>query len=189
MVKKIHTMKKILFLFLFPFLGFSQTIISNKVDEFTKTKFIETNIKKGKRVNESDNIIQDKGSIYFQLIYSESKEKSIYTFNTLLLLKDELGCFVEGNSRLLFLLENDKTIECTQISTTDCKSAQAVNFILTTDLTNFSEQDKNFEELCMNKIKKIRLYGNKHYQDYQIKEEAKEYIQNHFLLLKSEINK
>lgn len=182
-------MKKILVLIFFPFLGYSQSIISNTVDEFTKTKFIETNIKKGKRINESDNIIQDKGSIYFQLIYSESKDKSIYSFNTLLLLKDDLGCFVEGNSRLIFLLENDKPIECLQISKTECNSTQSANFVLTTDINNFSDQEKNFEELCLNKIKKIRLYGNKHFQDYLIKEEAKEYIQNHFTLLKSEINK
>ncbi|MGQ7945047.1 hypothetical protein [Flavobacterium sp. WC2509] len=183
-------MKKITLLLLISFSGFSQSIIKNKIDEFTKVRYIETNITKEKRLKEIDNISQDKGSVYFNLSYIESEKLSIFLFNILLYSNYDLGCFSKYDGKIIFLLENGKTIEGKQFSDTSCeKTGNTIKYTLATSSDSISTQFENFDILSKEKISKIRIYGSKFFQDFIIKEDAKEYIKGHFLILKDEINK
>lgn len=182
---------KYMLLFLFISVSInSQSIITNNVDEFTKVKFIETNITKEKRIKEIDNITVDNGSMYFNLSYFQSDQSSIFLFNILLYSKNDLGCFSKYDGKIIFLLENGKTIEGKQFSETSCeKTGNTIKYGLAKSDEIATQQFENFETLSKERISKIRIYGSKFYQDFTIKEEAKDYIKNHFILLNDEVKK
>lgn len=183
-------MKKIILLLLISFSGHSQSIIRNEVDEFTKIRVIETNITKEKRLKTIDNISQDKGNVYFNLSYVEADTLKMIFFNVLIYSNSDLGCFSKYDGKIMFLLENGKTIEGKQISDTSCEaSGNSIKYGLATSKDLSDVQFDNFETLSKEKITKIRIYGTKYFQDFTIKEDAKEYIKNHFLILKAEIDK
>lgn len=134
-----------------------------KVDEFTKTKTIQTERWSRFGQNELGNILNanliciSDGVIAISIIFT-----------------GDLGCLSENRSRLLVKLANDEIVEFTQITQTDCSKTPTATFIpLSSDqLKTVNNQDEilaiieeNIELLMKFNWVTIRLHGSRFYTD------------------------
>lgn len=189
-ITKIYKMKKLLFLLLYPFMLFSQNIESNKIDEFTGDYTVMTSPQKGKRFKFSDAISTD-NNIFLFTGYTLSKKTNyeMYIINISMRIDNNMTCLSKGD-KMILLLEDESKIECINFNQTDC-SGTIVNgtYGTTPDANLPAIMPGNFYLLSLKKIKKIRIYTSDSYRDFEIKEEEKEWVRNHFEIIYSEVEK
>jgi len=171
-------MKKILFLLLISFSAFSQKIIYNRIDEFSKNQEVKIKFICDSINNEldSENIIQSKEDYYekafLDINFIKSKKTNIkkYYLNLHFYLT-QIGCLSQYNGKITILTDNKTKIDLKQISNTDCDSAPNANYLISLN---------QIKQLTLEKIYKIRIYSTDGYQDISIGENKKKCLMNLF---------
>jgi len=193
-------MKNLMFIaFLVPFWCFGQVeILSNTIDDFTKTQMISTKGWKKDVPVKSEFINSDKNSnVSFFITYNKKKEgNEVYYFKIYFMNnKFDFGCMSENSGKILFLFNDDTTIEGTNRADTNCKeSIYNASFLLCPKdkLTGglfYGIQEESIAKLSLVGVKKIRVTFSKGYIDYDIKEEKQFIFAQHLKAIKEELNK
>lgn len=165
------------------------TLESTKnVDDFTKTTKIDVvpkgEILKGKKVTKQTAYLEAQKTIYEAaaigtMTYFKNKDgNELYYLN--IAKSVDLGCMSQYDGKAMLMFEDEEVIEIKQISETDCGDFVNVRYILVskevydgttteTGMTNFlNAQNKTLQLLETKKLKKIRIYGSKYYDDIEI---------------------
>lgn len=174
---------------------FSQSIKADQIDDFTKKRSIVTNAYEGKFWKKAD-FIDDKNYLLVSMAYTNETDADLYMMNfSILTTGIGLGCLSEYEGKIMFLFENDSTMECYQVSETECSSttfnpAYAMFARSERNDPTFLEiMAANVERLKTNPIKKIRIYGTKGYYDFTLKPEKRQIIASHINLIQDKIRK
>lgn len=178
-------MNKYLLIFLFPLYSFSQQVVVNEIDEFTKDKKIKVTCTKTDRWKVSDNISDDWMGLAVYLGAWHFTPKGFhaggYVAEIGLSGSTIVNCFSEYDGKIIWLFEDGDTCELKQISRTDCGTAHIS--------ARFTILQDDLNKLITKKVKKLRIYTTDGYSDYTIKEKKIEAIQQTFALLKDTVEK
>jgi hypothetical protein len=168
-------MKKLLFLLLFTFIGYSQQKAIDELDEFTKKRVVQHNAMIGKKWKTSDNI--SKG--FFNNIFLSVKS---FDKDILLQLDIQTGaviCLDDLEGKIIILFKNKDTLELKQANRFECNSRVIGKYFI-----NFNDLLK----LSNENIDKIRILNSGSYFDFTIKDDKIEVIRKTFLLSKESIS-
>lgn len=166
--------------------GFAQTILTNSLDKETGNKTIITNNHTSTELTTDDSIVRD-GLIFFSAGYQKinTSGTEIYFVEVNIVHKDNrLGCLKIGESKIILYLEDGTSIECSQISETDCDPIGFTSaFALMPRKGTMEMMMQNFDKLMKTKIKSIKVITTESSPIFTVKSAAKLYIMNHFVLL------
>lgn len=167
---------------------------TRNVDDFTKTTKIDVvpkeEILKGKRVVKQTSFLEAKNTTYEAaaigtMTYFKNEDGTYLNIAKSV----DLGCMSKYDGKAMLMFEDNEVIEIKQISDTDCGENVNVRYILVskevydattseTGLTDFLDaQYKSMELLETKKLKKIRIYGSKYYDDIDIRPELQDIFQ------------
>ncbi|OIQ16569.1 MAG: hypothetical protein BM557_09655 [Flavobacterium sp. MedPE-SWcel] len=177
-------MKKLLFVLLFiPILVNSQEI-KIEFDEFEKSTTVTSEFFKNGKFDLKQSAGKNR---FFSLnaLYYKPKNKEGYFFIDILLVSEasKITCLSEYKGKITFLLENDTTLECLQISRTDCDSGLiGARYIAAPSMkvVSYAFTSSHFLLLSHLSIKKIRIATTDGNIDIEIDEDYKEYLKNCF---------
>lgn len=173
-------MKKIILVafLIISFKNYSQVVLSEEVDEFTKSKNISIGAQLKDKLNLKDNVSSKEDvSLFFNISYIKEKTGAESQALLLTFFFPKSTCLVQENSKLMILLENEEIIETISLGKTDCNKTLTGLFMIK-DLTPFLN----------NNIKKIRIYSSEGIYDITILEDKKKIIKDSFILLDKKIN-
>jgi hypothetical protein len=180
---------KFLQIFLFLFIintSYSQQIVLNEIDEFTKTKRIFSTTRKGKYWKGSD----DSGKGGFNNLYISSRYINADSVEQLYLVFDvgvsTIQCF-NNQSTVILKLDNEELITFKYIDNVECKNSSITGYFIFEG--TIEEQKETLKKLSLQNILKVRVNFTQAYQDIEIITEKHEIIKEHFKLLLEEINK
>lgn len=190
-------MKYIIPLLMLAFSVKAQSISVDAADKETGGRTVLTRNFAGSEVVPDDTVAKS-GLVFFSAGFREVKSSKsaasvtdIYFIELNIVHKDaRLGCLRQGNSKVVLELEDGSTIECTQISDTDCDPVGFMSAFALMPKDGTAEQMKqNFEKLKVTAIKKIDVFTSEKQIVYAIKSKSKSYLQRHFALLGKTISK
>lgn len=165
-------MKKIIFLLFINF-GFSQHIVKNEIDEFTKNNVIQVNCSKKTKWATSDNVTKGIFKyLFFSLNNYKNDTTSVNTFN-IDISTGSLLCFSKSNGIIIFLFDDESTLELNQTSKLDCETRQVVKY---------SINNNDLIILKTKRLSKIRIYTTDGYLNFEIKENKQQIIKETFQL-------
>ena len=173
-------MKKtaILLFLIFVNYNYSQIIISNETDEFTKSKNITVGAFEKQKLSLKDNVSNDKNvSLYFYISYTKEIDNKETQALLLSFWFPKNVCIVQESSKIMIMLSNNEILEYKSLGKTTCDKSITAAYLF-----------EDFTPYLNNEIKKIRVYTSEGYTDIEIKEDKKEIIRNSFKLLNSNIN-
>ena len=166
-------------------LSYAQKIDENKVDEFTKSRIVSTEMPVNLEKFESKNYIDVDNDLTMRVRYIKKADNSKNYFITFLaeLKGEKYYTFSSLDGRAMFLFEDDSVLEFKQTSKTSIENSVV--------LVTYSIARKNNDnpqismENALNKlkkipVKKIRIYSTASYFEYIIKPENKDVFKNHF---------
>lgn len=173
---------------------YAQSILSDKVDEFSKKRNIQTKPYEGKVWKKSD-FIDHKNQVLVSMIFSTGDDVDLWIMSFSMLTTADFGCLSEYNGKVIFLFDNDSTMEAYQVSNTDCSNSDGYSasyaMVSREELKNGATLPtlltENLEKLRRNAIKKIRVYGSKGYIDFTIKPEKRGVLTTHINLIKGKL--
>ncbi len=174
-------MKKLLLILFIPVYINAQTVSVQK-DDFDESILISTTPYAGNKLKVSDNIAE-KGVIYFAANFMLPKNKTeIYGFTiTFDNQYNGINCISEDSGKVILLLEDGSKIECKQASKTTCdRSFLTGVYILAEKPEEIITSSERALLLTAHKITKIRISTSEYNQDYAVKADKQEIIQNHF---------
>ncbi len=175
---------------MFPVLG--QSIESDNIDEFNKSRVIKTKAYEGNLWKKKD-FIDDKNEFLVSMMFSKSKDGTeIYAVKLEVLTARDFGCFSEHAGKVMILFENDSTMELAQFSETDCGAPFTALYVPAAreNLNSPLIQDivkENFNKLASTNIKKIRVYATKGFVDITLKPEKTNIIAVHAGLIRDKL--
>ncbi|WP_290806674.1 hypothetical protein [Flavobacterium sp.] len=172
-------MKKILLLLLlFINYSFSQIIIADEIDDFTKSHNITVGAFEKQTLSLKDNVSNTKDlSLYFYISYTKEKDNKETQALLFSFWFPKSVCLSQNTSKIMVMLSNNEILEYKSLGKTDCDKSLTAAYLFD-DIKPYLE----------NTIKKVRVYTSEGYFDIEIKEEKKEIIQNSFILINSKIN-
>lgn len=113
-------MKKVLLLLFIPVFGFSQTVVINEVDEFTKAYKVKVNCSKSERWRFADDISDEFNSIFLGTWYFQKDDISSFVVELGINGFSATTCLSEYEGRIIWLFEDGTTSELVQESKTIC---------------------------------------------------------------------
>lgn len=166
----------------------AQTLLLNTTDKSTGAKTIITkNCKNGELT--TDDSVARSGMVFFSAGYQKVKTSAapveIYYIELNVLHKDNrLGCMEVGKSKILVTFKDGSTVECPQISDTDCDPVGFTSaFALMPKNGSPDAMKQNFEKLMATDISTIEVFTTEKTITYNIKTASRPYIRSHFSLL------
>jgi hypothetical protein len=171
----------------------AQSIDANTTDPATGARYITTKNYKGTKAEPSDNVVK-RGLVLFsagyQSVLSSGKQVQTYFIDLNIIHNDNrLGCLQELKSKIILTLEDGTTVECFQISESDCdKISYTASFALMAEGESFTKMAENFRKLMTTKITDMKVITTEGELVYKIKTDSQPYVKSHFALLDKTIN-
>lgn len=172
-------MKRILFsiiLSLFSISIFSQQIVENQIDKFTKNKVLQVNAMTGKNWSNSDAVTK---GMFKNVFVSFRKVNDVNTLQLGVSTNGSVLCITE-DSKAILLFSDESTINIQNIAT-DCQS------ILVTGRYLLTEEALEF--IKTKELQGIRIYFSDGYTDFEIRKNKIEVIQKTAKLFSEEVKK
>ena len=160
-------MKRNLFLItlsLFSISIFSQQIVENQIDKFTKNKVIQVNASSSKNWSTSDAVTK---GMFKNVFVSFRKVNQTNYLQLGVSANGYILCFSEDKEAIL-LFSDDSTLKLKNLDTNCDHNLVAGKFILS---------DENLELLKTKELQGIRIYFSEGYSDYEIRKNKKAVIQ------------
>ncbi len=154
----------------------AQVNVSKSIDEFTGIQSLYAFEGKGRYQRIKDRIDKLK-EVEFSMSYVSNKEGRLLVVHFSFYPRySDMGCLSKYDGKIILLLDNGKTIECTQNSETDCSDSPSASYVfyekgVKSIEQGFLQSEEKLEEISKSVISKIRVYANKGYRDYEIQEE------------------
>lgn len=185
----IDTLKKVIMLVAISFCSlnlYSQRVAINEIDKFTDVKNYKVDVSKGKRWKTSDDIA--KGIFHAVYLSSKisSKPKSNLVLTSLNLQTGTSLCVSPTKGKTIFLLSDGSKLTLRQQTEITCNTALVVSYFVG---NGTSEIESNLNLLSTVDIQSIRVYTTEGYVDFEVKDEKKQLIKNHFGMIKKEYGK
>jgi hypothetical protein len=187
-------MRLILLLLLLCWQGaFAQTLFMNTTDITTGTRTIITNNHLGSKITPDDSVAR-KGLLFFSAGYQKRgsgiNSSEVYFVDLNYVHKDtRLGCLKDSDGKIILTLADGTTIECMQMSDTDCDVAEfSADYALMSKKDNPEIMKSNFDKLLTTPISEITLFTTERELSFPLKTASKEYLRNHFTLLNKTIS-
>jgi hypothetical protein len=182
-------MKYILFSLIFFVLNcnvFAQRIALNEIDKFTDEKIYKVDVSEGKRWKTSDNVAKGLLNNVFistKIVNTEKRKNVLLNFNL------QLGrtlCVNPNDGKVILLFSDNSKITLNQHTEINCQSILNVDYFIG---ENQSEIESNLLNLTTKSISSFRIYFTDNFADFDVKEDKKELIKNHFKLIQKEFEK
>jgi len=170
---------------------FSQRIEVNKIDDFTKSHIIKTNMLESTNPNrvifKKSDYIDITNELLFSMSYYKSSDTTEVYYMSVMFTVD-LGCLSQYDGKMMVILDDNTVLTFMQFSNTDCSSVLRADYYL----LNREDSDKpiwretmadNILKLLSHKVFKIRIYGSKYYNDFILKPEKQNIISSHLNII------
>jgi len=166
----------------------AQGISVNETEPETGARTIITKSFPGSEVVPDDTVVK-LGLVFFSAGFREIKKvdkiTEIYFVELNIVHKDNrLGCMNQGQGKIILDLEDGTSIECTQISESDCDPIGfETAFALMPKGGKAATMKENFEKLKSVAVKKINIFTSEKKLEFSVKSKSKADIQGRFTLL------
>jgi hypothetical protein len=171
----------------------AQTIAVNTNDTGTGARVIITKNHVGTELKVDDSVAKS-GLVFFSAGYQSTtvNNKPVATYFIDLDMfhnNNKLGCIKQAGNNVTLTLADGSTIQCFQISETECgQEAFKAAFAIAPKNGTAEQMKENFKKLQSVAIEKITVKSTEGELDYKIKSKSSKYIMAHFALVEKTLN-
>jgi len=171
----------------------AQTIAVNTNDTGSGTRIVITKNHVGNELKTDDSVSKN-GLAFFSAGYQNTmvnnKPVPVYFIDLdMFHNNNKLGCIKQSENNCLLTLVDGSTIQCFQISDTDCaQQAFKAAFALSPKSGNAEQMKENFKKLQSVGIEKITVITSESRLDYKISPKSSKYLMAHFALVEKTLN-
>ena len=171
----------------------AQSLAYNTTDKDTGNRFVITRNSHSPSLRMDDSVAKY-AAVFFAVGCQTSKPggKQLETYYIELDIihnDNRIGCLQELTGKILLELEDGTTIECFQISPSDCdKSAFKAGYAMMKRSDEKGVMKANLQKLITTEIEKIKVFTTEKELEYVIKSKDKELMKKHFALVDKTIS-